>query len=81
MIYNWIITDCRFLNEAQAIKDRNGIIIRIQRNQDLDDCKVKHISETALDLYKFDYIIDNNTSIDDLIIKVKEILIKTNIIS
>jgi hypothetical protein len=28
---NWIITDCRFPNEAKAIKDREGILIRIER--------------------------------------------------
>lgn len=80
---NWIISDCRFPNEAQAIKERNGIIIRVQRNQDLEkfeSMKVKHISETALDTYKFDYIIDNNSTIDDLIINVKSILISEKII-
>lgn len=29
---NWIITDCRFPNEAQAIKDRGGIIIKVMRD-------------------------------------------------
>lgn len=28
---NWIITDVRFENEAKAIKDRGGILIRIER--------------------------------------------------
>ena len=28
----WIITDVRFPNEAQAIKDRGGIVIRVNRN-------------------------------------------------
>jgi hypothetical protein len=28
---NWIITDVRFPNEAQAIKDRGGIVIRVNR--------------------------------------------------
>jgi hypothetical protein len=29
---NWIITDVRFPNEAQAIKDRGGIVIRLERH-------------------------------------------------
>lgn len=29
---NWIITDTRFPNELQAIKERNGIVIRINRD-------------------------------------------------
>lgn len=42
--------------------------------------QLSHISETALDLYKFDYIITNNGTINELINKVKEILIKEKII-
>ena len=87
LIYpNWIITDVRFPNEAKAIKDRNGIIIRINRNLLEDsgleniDLKMQHPSETALDNYNFDYIIDNNGTIEELIKKVKEILIKENIL-
>lgn len=39
-----------------------------------------HFSETALDNFKFNYIIDNNSTIEDLVKKVKEILIKEKII-
>jgi hypothetical protein len=87
---NWIITDVRFPNELEAIKDREGITIRINRNM-LGNLTSKgkfnykipndnHESETALDNTEFDYTIDNNGTIDDLIIKVKEILIKEKII-
>ena len=31
MYPNWIITDVRFPNEADAIKGRGGIIIRVNR--------------------------------------------------
>jgi len=41
----------------------------------------KHLSETALDNYSFDYTIDNNGTIEELIIKVKEILIKEKLIN
>lgn len=34
---NWIITDCRFLNEVKAIKERNGIVIRVNRSVKLSD--------------------------------------------
>jgi len=30
--FNWIITDVRFPNEAKAVKDRGGILIRINRD-------------------------------------------------
>jgi len=51
------------------------------RPMTLDDItKSKHPSETALDTATFDYIIDNNGTIEELIIKVKKILIKERII-
>lgn len=28
---DWVVTDCRFPNEAQALKDKGGILIRIER--------------------------------------------------
>lgn len=77
---NWLITDTRFVNEATAIhnKHKDNILIRVNSNRcnsyDL------HESETALDNYaEFDYVIDNNGTIDELIQKIKEILIKLNI--
>jgi len=50
---NWIITDVRFPNEAKAIKDRGGIIIRVDR----PFCKPvnNHPSEVSLDNWNFDY--------------------------
>lgn len=60
---NWIVTDVRFPNEANAIKKRGGILIRI--NRDLLNDEDKHESETALDDYNnFDYIISNNDSLE-----------------
>jgi len=54
---NWIITDCRFPNEAEAIKDRGGIIIRIDR-PGVEPVNA-HPSEIALDNWDFDYKIAN----------------------
>lgn len=59
---NWIITDCRFPNEAQAIKDKGGVIIRIDR-PGIKPVNA-HPSETALDNWDFDYKIAN---VSDLI--------------
>jgi len=54
---NWIITDTRFPNEAQAIKDAGGIVIRVDRAgvKPIND----HPSEVGLDDWKFDYKIAN----------------------
>ena len=127
---DWIITDMRFPNEMQAVKDRQGITIRVNRHfytylpetdehqwathEDIwqglavrtkattyskeEGYKIfmselqstallgrpskEHESETALDKHfaEFDYTITNNGSIEDLIEKVKQILIKEKII-
>lgn len=61
---NWIFTDCRFPNEAQAIKDRGGVVIRIERTGigPVND----HPSETALDGWDFDYKIANVSDLESL---------------
>ncbi len=77
---NWIITDCRFENEAEAVKSHGGILLRINRNgQNVFNILNGHPSETALDNYQFDYVIDNDGSIEELTEKVKGFLIKFNL--
>jgi hypothetical protein len=70
---NWIITDVRFPNEAQAIKDRGGIVVRIERPGGESHCGGAHASETALDDYDFDIVINNDGTIEELIDKVKQL--------
>jgi hypothetical protein len=68
---NWIITDVRFPNEFDAIRARGGILIRINRGGPPQDI---HMSEIALDLVKnWDYIIDNNGTLEELQTKLKHI--------
>jgi len=72
---NWIITDLRFPNELNAINDRNGFTIRINRDNGTRAIDLNpHESEKALNNAVFNYTIDNNGTIDDLIEKVREIL-------
>jgi hypothetical protein len=136
---HWIITDTRFPNELKAVKDRDGLsvkVIRYQTSQQwqesfkdwfkvldadgwdrksfnfswfeekitqeefisrvmkssckfykpFDECleSVNHDSEIALDNIKdsqWDYIIINDGSIQDLIDKVREMCIQSNIIN
>lgn len=83
---NWIIPDVRFLNETVAIKDKQGIIIRVNRSiaarEGVIPADDKHPSETALDNYRgFTYTIDNNDDYDRLIDKVKEILIQEKLLT
>lgn len=118
---NWIITDTRFHNELQAIKDRGGICIRVNRDiypiyndsqvvdkltamgyfvdkdefveialnegfdwnddkeywtldSDLPVDNDMHPSEREWRDWKFDYVIDNNGTLEDLIIEVEKML-------
>lgn len=66
---NWIITDCRFPNEAEAVHKRGGIILRINRPG--ITAVNAHPSETSLDDWKFDGIITNDGSKQDLFNQVK----------
>ena len=78
-----IIPDTRFPNELKAVHDHLGISIRVNRpilgDQDnvaafKTKTNVFHESETALDNYEFDYTIDNNGSLLELIAEVRIIL-------
>lgn len=85
---NWIITDTRFPNEHQAVKDKGGINIRVNRPKErelilrnatsiIDTRKTlepEHKSETALDNAEFDYVILNNGTIEDLVNECRNII-------
>ncbi len=63
---DWIITDVRFPNEVQAIKDRGGLIIKVEKAS-YSSFIDSHESEIALNDYTdWDYIIDNNGTLDNL---------------
>lgn len=63
---NWLITDLRFPNEAESIKSREGILIRIERDihlrtpyKDIDDFATNATSED-----KAKYLHASETSLD-----------------
>lgn len=59
-----VVTDCRFPNEAEAIKRRGGVVVRIER-PGVGPAN-SHASETSLDNWDFDHVIVNDGSIRDL---------------
>ncbi len=70
----WIITDVRFPNEAKAIKDRGGMLIKIERPR-LKLSEHEHSSETALDHYtEWDIVIQNDGTIVELFNKLSKII-------
>lgn len=76
------ITDVRFKNEAEYIKEMGGQVIRVVRRapesyhtlQDLPSID-PHVTENDMDNYiDFDYTINNDKSPDDLVKAVQEML-------
>lgn len=69
---DYVITDARFTNEAQAIIDNGGLMVRVEREGTgpVND----HPSETALDDWFFDYTIQNNGTIEELNDKVDRLI-------
>lgn len=68
-----VVTDVRFLNEAEWIK-KNGILIRIERNYKSFEPD-NHKSEIELDNYEnFDYIINNNSNVETFICNIENTL-------
>lgn len=63
-----IISDARFKEEIENIKNKNTVVIKIEGNENkLTDEQKKHITETALDDYKeYDYIIENKSTKKEL---------------
>lgn len=69
---NIIISDCRFKNEASAIKNKNGIIIYINRpNTPFGQHQSEKEMEWMLNNDVYDYIINNDGSLEDLFNSVK----------
>jgi hypothetical protein len=58
-----VISDCRFPNEAAAIKAAGGRIVRINRDGLTVD---SHPSEQLIETLPFDFQIDNNSTVADL---------------
>jgi hypothetical protein len=59
-----VIADVRYPNEADAIKKLGGKVFRVRRNGVV--AANEHASESALNDYEFDSIIDNNADIHSL---------------
>ena len=67
----WIVTDVRFKNEAEIIKQKGGLIIRLNgdplNSKAGDDRNMNHQSEIDLDDYEgFDYVYENIPPIENL---------------
>jgi len=79
-VHYWIITDSRFPNELAAVKEHNGIAIKVIRDSG-NTIGTTHTSETALDDYTdWDYVINNNGTLEELKTQVLSILEKESLL-
>lgn len=69
---HYVITDCRYQNEALSIKERGGLVLRVIRPGvgPIND----HVSERDLDDWEFDGYIQNDGSLLDLEGEVQRVL-------
>jgi len=64
---NVIITDVRYINEANYVIDNGGYVIRIERESKDDVHNMQHPSEIELDNYnRFDFTVLNNWGKEEL---------------
>lgn len=70
---DWVVSDCRFINEVNAIQVMGGKVYRIERPGvgPIND----HVSETGLDSFTgFDDFILNHGTLEDLAVEVKRVV-------
>lgn len=67
---NIIVEDCRFKNEAFSIKERGGILIKIQRPKPVE------VPEMEIDEIECDYVIENDGTLTEMYKKVNNIFAK-----
>lgn len=71
---NYVLADVRYPLEADWVKSAAGFLIRIDREEGL-----KIPEEEALRDYSFDFVIENNDSLEEFYRKIDQVLISTKI--
>lgn len=62
-----VIPDCRFINEAEAIRKAGGVVLEVSREAHIvDQQTLNHSSEAPLPRSLIDGIVRNDSSIEDL---------------
>lgn len=64
----FVISDVRYLNEARAIKDAGGVIVRLTRATEIPDIPTETVSLQEIeDAGLVDVRIDNNGTVEDMV--------------
>ena len=67
-----VVTDVRFDNEVEIIKELSGIIIKVERLNVKN--KDQHKSETSIGKIKYDYLVKNDSNIENYYKKLSKIV-------
>jgi len=83
---NIIVSDVRFIDEADSIRKMGGIIIEIQRkekekeNDEWEDVELHnphgHVSETEMDGIVADFVVENNSDVKHLTDELTKIIVR-----
>ena len=71
-----VISDVRFPNEIQKIKELGGIVILVDRPSMNANCHDCHASENSINKEDADYVVINDSTMAELYKKIDEILLK-----
>lgn len=74
--YDSVISDVRHINEAEAIRKKGGLVVKIVRPGFDTGAYNDHPSETEVDQCEYDHIFYNDGTIEDLSMKVELLLAK-----
>ena len=69
-----IISDVRFDNEAERIKNRGGVILKVHRTNEPYIQEADHASEQGIRADLVDYHIVNNETVDDLYANIERLM-------
>jgi len=72
---NFFVTDMRFPNEAQALKNNGFLLVRIDRDDRPSENRASHESENAMnDFTDWDVVVDNNGNIQEFYNQIQNLI-------
>jgi hypothetical protein len=71
---NIVLSDVRFVDEAQYIKSTGGIIIKVVDLKERNSAEDSDKSELSIDQIKYDFLIENYTTLENLYKNIDNIL-------
>jgi hypothetical protein len=75
----FVISDVRYPNEGDQVHAHGGVVVRVDRDAGGTSVGSNHPSETSMNDYKeFDFILKNNSSLEDYLTQIEELLEDVN---